>query len=57
MYPARQVFDNFFFDEFLQEFCFAGHVVHGLSVHGSHAEVVVVVQRCAGLIQVIAKPC
>lgn len=57
MYPAREVFDNFFFDEFLQEFCFAGHVVHGLSVHGGHAEVVVVVQRCAGLIQVIAKPC
>lgn len=53
MDPAGEVFDNSFFDQFLQELRFARHVVHSLSVHGSHAEVVVVVQRCAGLVEVV----
>lgn len=53
MDATGEVFDNFFFDQFLQEFRFARHVVHSLSVHSSHAKVVVVVQRCAGLVEVV----
>lgn len=44
-------------DQLQEEPGLCGHIVHGLKVHGSHTEIVKVVQRCSGLAEVIAKAC
>ena len=33
------------------------HIVHGLKIHGSHAEIVKVVQGRSGLVEVVSKAC
>ena len=42
-------------DQLQKETGLCGHIVHGLKVHGSHAEIVKVVQRGSGLVEGVAE--
>lgn len=55
--PSRQVTDGSVFDEVLQELGLSVHIVHFLTPHGAHGQVVVIVQRRPLLGEVVAEAC
>lgn len=57
MDASTEILHHALFDKLEEEPRFCSHIMHGLEVHGSHAEIVEVVQRCFGLTEVIAKAC
>lgn len=54
---SAEVLHHALSDQLQEEPGLRRHIVHGLEVHGSHAEIVKIVQRCSGLIEVIPKAC
>lgn len=57
MDASAEVLHHTLFDQPDEESGLCCHIMHSLKVHGSHAEIVEVVQRCFGLIEVISKAC
>lgn len=54
---SSQISDGSLSHKALQEFSLFAHVVHLLLQHGAHGDVVVVVQRCPLLGQIVAEAC
>ena len=52
---STEISHNALSDQLQEETGLCRHIVHGLKVHGSHAEIVEVVQRGSGLVEGVAK--
>lgn len=50
-----QVRHHALLDQLQQELGLCGHIMHSLEIHGSHALIVKIMQRCIGLTEIIAK--
>lgn len=55
MDAPTEILQHTFLDEFKEKSGLCGHIMHGLLVHGRHAEVIKVVQRYFALTEVISK--